>query len=41
LTEFRRELARRLEDVIAKHEAQIPAKYVAAWSEFAAEAKET
>jgi transposase-like protein len=41
MNEFRRELARRLEDVIAKHEAQIPAKYEAAWSEFAAEAKET
>jgi hypothetical protein len=38
--EFRRELARRLRDVVERHEAQIPAKYEAAWHEFAAEAKQ-
>jgi hypothetical protein len=38
MDEFRNELARRLEAVVARHEAQIPAKYEAAWNEFAAEA---
>jgi hypothetical protein len=40
IDEFRNELARRLESVIASHEAQIPAKYEAAWTEFAAQAKQ-
>jgi hypothetical protein len=39
MDEFRTELARRLESVIERHETQIPAKYEAAWHEFAAEAK--
>ena len=38
IDEFRNELARRLTAVIARHEAQIPAKYEAAWHELAAEA---
>jgi hypothetical protein len=40
MDEFRRQLARRIEAVVARHEAQIPAKYEAAWHEFAAEAKQ-
>jgi hypothetical protein len=39
MDEFRNELARRLEAVIERHEAEIPAKYEAAWNEFAAEGK--
>lgn len=39
IDEFRNELARRIEAVVERHEAQIPAKYEAAWHEFAAEAK--
>jgi hypothetical protein len=38
MDEFRNELARRIENFVAAHEAQIPAKYEAAWHEFAAEA---
>jgi hypothetical protein len=40
MDKFRTELARRIEAVVARHEAQIPAKYEAAWHEFAAEAKQ-
>jgi hypothetical protein len=37
MDEFRNELARRIRNFVASHEEQIPAKYEAAWNEFAAE----
>ena len=41
LDDFRNELARRLKAVVARHEAAIPARYEAAWNEFAAAEKQT
>lgn len=38
MDEFRNELARRLEAVLARHEAEISTKYEATWHDFAAEA---
>lgn len=40
IDEFRNELARRIEAVIERHNAGIPARYEAAWHEFAAQAKQ-
>jgi hypothetical protein len=37
MDEFRNALARRLQAVVERHQAEIPAKYEAAWTEFAAE----
>jgi hypothetical protein len=39
IDEFRNELARRITAFVESHEAEIPAKYEAAWTEFAAQAK--
>jgi hypothetical protein len=40
MDEFRNELARRIRVVIERHNAGIPARYEAAWHEFAAQAKQ-
>jgi hypothetical protein len=39
LDEFRNELARRIEAFVASREAETPARYEAAWDEFAPEGK--
>jgi hypothetical protein len=38
--DFRNELARRIRNFVEQHEAKIPARYEAAWQEFATQAKQ-